>query len=277
MAGDAPRVARPGLAARVAGRARRTADARIEAVADWTLRREEARLLDQVRGGRDVCWPEAADDEPLVTVRIATFDRGSVVAERALASACRQTYERLEILVVGDAATPATVDAVRSVADPRVRFVNLPTQGIYPPGRTARHKVAGSHPMNVARHLARGQWLAPCDDDDELTDDHVEVLVRAAIDRRLEMVWSRSRFERSPGAWTEVGTPTLTQGQISHGSVLYSSGLRFMAHSNTSWKRNQPSDWNLWCRMRAIGVRMGFVDAVTYLQNLPERHRPPSA
>lgn len=254
----------------------RRADALGERAREWGQVREERRLLEQVRAGRDVCWPEGAEQEPLVTVRIATYDRGPVVAERALASAVAQTYERLEILVVGDHCTEETARAVRSVHDPRIRFVDLPTRGIYPPGAASRRKVAGSHPMNVARSLAQGAWLAPCDDDDEMTPDHVEVLLAHALAGRLEMVYSKANFEEAPGRWREVGSEPLRMGEISHGSVLLSTGLRFMEHSNTCWKLREPSDWNLWKRMQRIGVRIGFCDRVTYTLNLPARHRSAS-
>jgi hypothetical protein len=46
--------------------------------------------------------------------------------------------------------------------------------------------------------------------------------------------------------------------------VLYSAALRFMAYRGSSWRRRQPFDWNLWSRMARAGVRMGFLDAVTY-------------
>ncbi len=240
---------------------------------EWCWSLEERRLLLQSRAGRDVCWPEGATEEPLVTIRIATYDRGAVVAERALASAVAQTYERLEILVVGDHCDAATEAAVRSVRDPRIRFVNLPTRGLYPTSPTPRRKVAGAHPMNAARYLARGQWIAPCDDDDELTPDHVEVLLRHAIEGRHEMVFSQASFEERPGRWRTVGSLPLRQGEISHGTVLLSSGLRFMAHSETCWKIREPSDRNLWKRMRRIGVRIGFLPQVTYTLNLPARER----
>jgi hypothetical protein len=184
-----------------------------------------------------------------------------------------QTYERLEILVVGDHCDEPTARAVRSVADSRVRFVNLPTRGIYPTSPTPRRKVAGAHPMNAARYLAEGAWIAPCDDDDELTPDHVEVLLAAALAGRHEMVFSKATFEETPGQWRQVGSLPLRMGEISHGSVLLSSGLRFMTHSETCWKIREPSDWNLWKRMQRIGVRIGFCDRVTYTLNLPARER----
>lgn len=234
---------------------------------------EERRLLKQVRAGRDVCWTDEGEAEPLVTVRIATFNRGRMVADRAIASALAQTYERLEILVIGDACDDATAAAVRSVKDPRVRFLNLPARGLYPPLPHQRRKVAGAHPMNVAVSLAAGDWIAPLDDDDEFTSDHVEVLLDEARSGRFEMVYSRSESERAPDQWEIHGVWPLTQGEISHGSVLYSAGLRFMRYSMTCWKRRQPADWNMWDRMQRIGVRIGFLEQVTFRHYLSNARR----
>lgn len=234
--------------------------------------RSERRLLERARDGRDVCWIDEDEVEPLVTVRIATYDRGPIVAERAIASAVAQTYERIDILVVGDACDRETERAVRATRDPRIRFLNLSERGSYPSDPMARWRVAGCAPMNVALELARGSWIAPCDDDDEFSPDHVEVLLTAARRRRLEMVYSKARWEVSPGSWTIVGSEPLEHGHITHGSAFYSLGLRFMKHSCTSWKLNEPSDWNLWKRMRKAGVGIGFVDRLTYTHYL-ERYR----
>jgi hypothetical protein len=235
-------------------------------------RREDRRLLSLARGDSEVCWP-SAEQEPLVTVRIATYDRGPLIVERALASVLRQTYERLEVLVVGDCCDDATERAIRSVGDDRLRFVNLPERGTYPTDRRLRWMVAGATPMNAGLLLARGAWIAPCDDDDELTDDHVEVLLRAAQTDRLELVHSRALLETGHEAWRVAGGRALAEG-VSHGSILYSAGLRFLRHSTTSWKRFEPSDWNLWRRMQALGVRIGFLDRVTYVHYLGAYKNP---
>lgn len=237
--------------------------------AEWTRERlelmEEKRLLRQARGGHSLCWEAEDEPEPLVTVRVATYNSGNILADRALASIIRQTYSRLQILVIGDNCDEATARAVRSIHDPRIRFINLPARGMYPEYRAFRRKVAGSHPMNVALALAEGKWIAPCDDDDEFTPDHVEVLLSAARTKHVEMVYSVAACETKPDFWEDVGREPLQRSHVSHGSVLYASGLRFMRHSNTSWKlRGEPSDWNLWKRMKKIGVKIGFLNRVTY-------------
>ena len=252
-------------------------DGELERLRERIEARDARRVLEQVRGGRDVCWLEPETEaEPLVTIRIATYRRADQLMERSLASALRQTYPRLEILVVGDCTDEATERAMRSVRDPRVRFVNLPHPSVYPLARADRYLVSGGVPMTLGTQLARGSWLTPCDDDDELTDDHVEVLLRAAKAQRWEFVHSNTSREVTPGCWQTVGAPELTIGQVTSGAVLYSLGLRFLPYSLTCWKLPEPHDWNLWRRMRDLGVVMGHLDAVTYRYHLPDHHRAPA-
>src|SRR4051812_11390730 len=163
-----------------------------------------ARLLEQARGGRDVCWLDDSND-PLVTIRIATYNRGQLVVERAVASALAQSYRNVEVLVIGDACDAATAAALEAVDDPRGRFINLPSRPLYPQEETDRWQVAGFEPMNVAIALAAGSWMAPCDDDDELTGDHVERLLRFAQQKRLEFVWSKTQIAVGDGAWAVLG------------------------------------------------------------------------
>lgn len=227
--------------------------------------RHHRELLARVRGGRDVCWEEPDDEpEPLVTIRIATYNRSEALADVALPAALRQTYERVEVLVVGDGTDAATDRLMAGVRDPRVRYVNLPRQGLYPADPRLRWRVSGSQPMNAALLLARGAWIAPSDDDDEVTDDHVEVLLRAAKAQRAELVHSLTQTRFADGSTGVLGHPELRVGQVTHGSVLYSMGLRFLRYSETCHLIPEPHDWNLWRRMCDLGVRVGFCDRVTY-------------
>lgn len=226
----------------------------------------DRRRLREARGDRDVCWIEADDvAEPLVTVRIATKDRPDLLVERALASARRQTYERIEILIVGDHCDDRTGVELAKVGDPRIRYVNLGRQGSYPTDPVRRWQVAGSKPMNAALMLAAGEWLSPMDDDDELTDDRVELLLRHARANRLEFVWSRT-VEMCPDGRPPVyvGHPVLSPSCTNHGAVFYSMGLAVISYSPTSDRLLEPFDWNLWKRLQLAGAKMGYLDEVTY-------------
>jgi len=252
---------------------------RLEALAldgGWRTRLRQRRevgkareMLASERPGLLVLWKRSPS--PLVTVRIATYNRGRLVAERAIASALAQTHRNLEVLVVGDCCDAATEAAVRSVKDDRVRFENLPERGRYPPEPYRRWLVAGCAPMNRALELARGDWIAPLDDDDEFTPDHVEVLLDACRSRALEFAYGIAETEVHPGEWTPIGGWPLRVGGIVHSAVLYWSPLRVFEHAVDAWRVHEAADWNMWRRMRAAGVAMGFVDRVVCRHYLERR------
>ncbi len=62
---------------------------------------------------------------PRATVVIPTYNYSSVL-RYSVASVLRQTMEDFELLVVGDGCTDDSGEVVRSFADPRVRWINLP-------------------------------------------------------------------------------------------------------------------------------------------------------
>jgi glycosyltransferase involved in cell wall biosynthesis len=238
-------------------------DAAAERLRERLWQEEERQQLLLARGERDVCWTDEGVAEPKVSIRIATYNRAEELMEVALPSALNQTYENLDIIVVGDHTDEATVEAMASVRDARVRFFNLPAQALYPRDRHGHWLVHGSPAMNLGIELAEGSWIAPMDDDDAMTADHVEVLLREARARRLEFVWSKTLMEM-PDGWQVLGSAPLGPGATTSGAVMWSTGLRFMRMSTTCWKFGEPHDQNMWRRMYEIGVRMDFVDHITY-------------
>jgi glycosyltransferase involved in cell wall biosynthesis len=233
----------------------------LERVRSTIETRQDRVELQRLRGGRDVIWHD--ETEPLVTVRIATYNAGERLRV-AIDSALRQSYQHVEVLVVGDHCDDVTAQVATSYLDRGVRFLNLPRRGQYPDDQRQRWMVAGAAPMNTALELAAGSWIAPCDDDDLLTDDHVEKLLTHARSNRLELVWSRAALQAADGSWSQTAPDQLVEGHISHGSVLYSTDLRFMRYNRRAYLSGRPGDWELWRRMRRAGVRMGYLDELTY-------------
>ena len=84
-----------------------------------------------------------------MSIVIPTFDNHRLLRERALPSALTQTYERIEVIVVGDAAPDDARLAVEDHGDPRASFHNLPYRGPYPDDPAARWLVAGVPPYNA--------------------------------------------------------------------------------------------------------------------------------
>lgn len=238
--------------------------AKVDAIvrAEYDDLRSARRELGMLRASDSfqAVWEER---EPLVSVVIPTWNRAELLTERAIGSVLRQTYSRLEVVVVGDHCTDNTEDRLRQLGDPRVRFHNLPHRSAYPEDPHQRWLTAGSLGYNLAVQMARGAWIAPLDDDDEFTDDHVEVLLAAALANRYEMVYGKvDRYWADRNEWDEVGAYPPVLGQFALQGALYLKGLAFLGLDPRSWVLDEPNDWNLARRMLEAGVRIGYVDRV---------------
>jgi len=201
-------------------------------------------------------------DKPLISVIIPTYNKGKILTERAIPSVLSQTYQNFELIIVGDHCTDNTEQLVKSIGDDRIKFINLPQRGKYPKKEWDRWLVAGSVPRNKGLELAGGDWIAPLDDDDEFSENHLEVLLRHAVENHYEMVYGVIKMEKKPGKWVNCGSYPLKERSICHNSVLYNSKLKFFKYNVNAWKRGEPDDWNLWRRMEEAGVKIGFVNSV---------------
>jgi Glycosyl transferase family 2 len=234
-----------------------------EAQLDWRERLEEIRA--------EPGYEEPFSGDPLVSVRIATFNNAKQLCERCLASVRRQTYENWEALVVGDATEDDTAERLEAIGDPRIRFWNLPFRGPYPENPKSRWQVAGTPPMNAAVAEARGGWIAPLDDDDEFDDDHIEVLLRAAQSEHAELAYGRMRVviegadERTEfGAWP----PRFTD--FGFQSALYHAALKEFGYDMNAWLADEVGDWNLARRMWEAGVSFTFVNRIVGTYHVAE-------
>lgn len=221
-----------------------------------SLQKEKA-LLARARSRRGTDAPD-----PLVSVIIPTYNRAELLAGRTIPSVLAQTYENIEVIVVGDHCEDDTAERIAAIGDERLSFVNLPERGRYPAGPWNRWRVAGIAPMNAGIETASGAWLVSVDDDDAFKPDFVSSLLEYALSGGYEMVYGKVRWETAPGRFTELGSYPPSHGQISRMSAFYHESLSFFRYDLESWMLEEPGDWNLWSRMMRCGVRIGFLDRV---------------
>jgi glycosyltransferase involved in cell wall biosynthesis len=91
---------------------------------------------------------------PLVSVVIPTYNRARLLP-KAVGSVLSQTYTEFEVIVVDDASTDNTEEAINDIADERIRYI--------------RHEEnrGGSAARNTGIKAARGEYIAFQDSDDE--------------------------------------------------------------------------------------------------------------
>lgn len=235
----------------------------------WMLKhhiRSERLLLKIARQRYEKRYRES-DDEPMVSVIIPTWNRGELLVSRTLPSVLNQSYSNLEIIVVGDCCTDNTADLIASMHDTRLHFYNLPERGKYPPDKKSLWQVAGSAPKNKGLELASGSWIAPLDDDDVFTPDHVESLLRYAQTNDLELVYGKLMIEESAGKWKEKGVVN-TQMSIQNSTMLFRSYLRLFRSDINAWRYGLTVDYQRTIRYRASGVRIGYLDKIVALMPL---------
>lgn len=100
-------------------------------------------------------------EKPRVSVIIPTYNRAHLIC-RTLESACEQSYKNLEIIVVDDASTDNTEEAIARIKDARICYIrNQMNYG----GGTAR---------NTGIKAATGKYVAFLDSDDRWLPNKIE-------------------------------------------------------------------------------------------------------
>ncbi|MBX6374938.1 MAG: glycosyltransferase, partial [Acetobacteraceae bacterium] len=200
------------------------------------------------------------EEEPLVSVCIATVNRAELLVERAIRSLQAQTYSNLEIIVVGDHTTDDTEERLARLRDRRIRFVNLPERGPYPrPGR-ARWQVAGSNAMNHALSLCNGRFVTHLDDDDAMAADRIATLLGEARAHRADFLWHPFWTEGPDGRWRRIGDGRFQLGQITTGSIFYHRYFAAFGWDVYAYRLDEPGDWNRLRKIKMLRPRLRFVD-----------------
>jgi glycosyltransferase involved in cell wall biosynthesis len=99
-------------------------------------------------------------DQPTISVVIPTYNRARVLP-RAVRSVLGQTYVDFELIVVDDGSTDDTHAAVAAFSDRRLRAIHAAHAG-----------QAAARNQGVS--VARGEWIAFLDDDNEWRADYLE-------------------------------------------------------------------------------------------------------
>lgn len=237
----------------------------------YSFRRKETAALKRARQLHENEYRSLTN--PLISVTIATYNRGQLLEERAIQSVLNQTYSNFEIIVVGDGCTDDTGDRIQRLNDPRIRYINLPERSKYPEDPQRRWMVAGTPPVNRAMAEARGAWIAHLDDDEIFEPEHLATLVAFSQESDAEFIYSRSRREIASDEWIESGSyppiNTLFHGHnIAHSTAMFRRYLRLFQFDIDAWKYHLAVDHHVWLRMQIAGVRFGFVDMITNIAPL---------
>jgi glycosyltransferase involved in cell wall biosynthesis len=196
---------------------------------------------------------------PRVSVIIPTHNRAALVG-RAAISALAQTFTDLEVLIVDDASSDGTGEAVLKIGDPRVRYVRHETnRGVSAARNTA---IAG----------ASGQFIAFLDDDDEWLPEklgqQLDHFARArdsvgliTTGYQLHQVTARAPSEMMPSQRGWVFERLLRDGSFNHTSTVLARAECFDRVGRFDESVRYGEDFDMWLRI-AREYEVDFVPAL---------------
>lgn len=200
--------------------------------------------------------------EPLVSVVISTYNRAKLLQERSLSSVLAQTYQNLDIHVVGDETDQETVDLMASYTDPRVRFTNRPKQ-TYPNDPGSKWALIGLEARNHGHDTARGEYIANLDDDDEMLPTAIDTLLKALWAHDADIAYGKSKAFLHDGGIQWYGNWPPMHFAFCDGAWLskHDLGFRYDLECVT---RGLPGDGDRIDRMVAAGLKFTMVQDIVH-------------
>lgn len=202
----------------------------------------------------------------MISVVIPTYNRNELLFDRALASVMRQSVTDLEIHVVADGMVGTQAAELEARAaelhDPRLYIWHIPRQQ-YPEDPAQRWCVLGLNARNHGLDHATGDWIAPLDDDDRWTDDHLQVLLNAAEESGAQFVYGMSQYHWPDGRPQLAGSWPPGMGAFCDGAQIYRNGLGYR-YDPGCIERGLPEDGDMWIRMLAGGVTFALTRRIVH-------------
>lgn len=197
---------------------------------------------------------------PQIDIILPTYNRSEMLLKRSIPSVLNQTYKNFKLIIIGDKCTDNTKKIIESFVDKRIYFENLKERKKRYPETPENHWFAGPVvAINRGLELISGDWIARIDDDDIWTNDHLEKLLKHALETKVEFVSS---------SYTTIVNDQKKIKDFSHenpaiGGVqtwLYVSYLKFFKSNINCWRKswNKVNDLDLQDRMYRAGVRMSY-------------------
>lgn len=198
---------------------------------------------------------------PLVSVRLPTYNRSNIIIDRAIPSTLGQTYKNIEVIIVGDHCTDDTADKLEKIK------TKIPIYWHNLPERSEKEKELLKDPeirwfmgpvraTNKATELCHGEWVAHIDDDDFWTPNHISDLLEFAQKGNYEMVY---------GNYVEVryGEQKVVENGTSTWLMKKYIADAFKLDPECYKKKwDKVSDIDVFQRMKSAEVRIGHLKKV---------------
>lgn len=209
---------------------------------------------------------------PIISVIIPSFNRGHCL-KICIESVLKQTFHDFEVIVVDDASTDDSLAHIKTLSDPRIRYLEHDTNR------------GGAAARNTGIEAAKGEFVAFLDSDDYWAPQKLEMQIKLLREKGEDYGFVYTWFVRNNPAGEELGRdsysidgPALDKLLVKNYIGTFSSVMvrksALMAVDGLDVKMKSCQDWDLFIRLSRI-TRVCCVEdyLVHYLQNRNDRYR----
>lgn len=189
---------------------------------------------------------------PLVSVITSTHYRHDTLLNRCIPSVKKQTYKNIEHIIVSDGEDK---ELRKLLKKENVSFYELGHNW----GSLTAGQSVGAIPRAVGAYLAKGEYIAYLDDDDEYLSTHIEDLMNLILSKDLDFAYSQMQRFWSDGRGSDV----IGNGLIVYGCV----GTPMIIHKTSLLAKTQ---WKLEGYGEDFALYKGFVDQGAKWEFLPK-------
>ena len=193
--------------------------------------------------------------QPTVSIVTSTYNRSRLLRRAIDSVRAQRNAPPWEMCIVGDCTPDDTEAVVASYGDERLRFFNLPEKS--PP--VAHGAIAKNHAIF---EMARGEWIAYLDDDDEYRPDFLSAMFAAvAAHPGLRLAYCRAVYRDKDTGKRIWGNPfhgalAFSRERLARYNFLVSNGVlhaRSLVEETGGWNpEDYFDDYDLWKRMSAL-------------------------
>ncbi len=210
----------------------------------------------------------SSTNPPTVSIIVPVHDRLELLDE-TLDSIRGQTYRHTETIIVDDGSAPSAARALDALADPRVRIIHQPNQGLACARNTALAHARGRfiqfldsddllHPRKLSHDV---NWLERHPDVDLITGPALRFTGSTRSSRPVDSAWPFREF-----------LPAILAGNPMpvHAPLLRRAVLPPAPHFDPALSAAE--DWDFWLTLALRGARAAFVPgARTYYRSHPDQ------
>ncbi|HTE33822.1 MAG TPA: glycosyltransferase [Chryseolinea sp.] len=131
--------------------------------------------------------------QPFFSIVIPTYNRLDQV-QQAINSVLKQSYQDFELIISDDGSHDRTGEVVKSLTDPRVKYIYQEKSGV-------------SRARNAGANLAKGNYFIFLDSDDKLSAEYLKRFHEALLSGTFAMAFGYARYMDSSGAEIEYVKP----------------------------------------------------------------------